>query len=68
MSVFIFLPRLTHTSIKDLQRTPTDALFLRFGPEPFEENCRYLGNSEARKAALHEAHVKDQVFAITQVV
>ena len=68
MSVFNFLPRLTRTSINDLQRTPTDALFLRFGPEPFEEDCRYLGYREARKTALHEAHVKDQVFSIAQVV
>ena len=68
MSVFTFLPRLTRTSINDLQRTPTDALFLRFGFEPFEEDCRYLGNREARKTALHEANVKDQVFSITQVV
>ena len=62
-----FSPRLTSTSRKDLQRTPTDAFFLRFGPRPFKKDSRYLGNREARKTALHEAHVKDQVFSITQV-
>ena len=68
MSVFTFLPRLTFTSINDLQRTPTDALFLRFGPEPFEENCRYLGTREARGTTPNEVGQTVIAFSFTQIV
>ena len=68
MSVFTFVPRLTFTSINDLQRAPTGALFLRFGPELFEENCRYLGTREARGTTPNEVGQTLIAIACTQVV
>ena len=68
MNGFTFLARATSTTRNDPQRTPTDAFFLRFGPGPFEEDRRYLGDREAQKIALHEVFQNVQVFSITQVV
>jgi hypothetical protein len=68
MSWFTFSARSTRNSRKDLQRTLTDALFLRFEPGLLKKFRRYFGNREARKIALHEAHGNIDVFSITQVV